>query len=57
MGKIADLQLEDDTSISEVSEFLDMMEEGGYTTTERWSEGVIEIRKRENQTLEESADA
>lgn len=57
MAKIADLQLADDTSIEEVADFLEAMEESGYTTTEMWSKGIIEVRTRENKTLEESTDA
>jgi hypothetical protein len=57
MGKIADLQLADDTGIDQVADFLEAMEDAGYTTTEMWSQGIIEVRERENQTLEESTDA
>jgi hypothetical protein len=54
MGEIARLQLTDDTDIEEVVALLDDLYQQGYTTEEIWSEGQIGIRRRENQTLEES---
>lgn len=51
MGEVCEIQLTDDTSIGEVSRLLEVLQEGGYVTQERWSEGVIAVRKRENETL------
>lgn len=54
--KLASLELEDGTDISEIAELVECLEGSDFLIEQKWSSGKIIVTKRMDKTLEESAN-